>query len=173
MSTDRAAVVPQELGPQELASLTVEALEVSLRAPRGWTADPIEEGVRLYGPADELAGGAHPTWSLTRARPDGFGEAWLDGFAAGVVQRLSTTLAGCVIEGEDRFTLSSRTPVHTVRYRWDGPDGTVVHQLQATISRSSALAYVVHAATRGPNAARDLAAFDAIVRSLRFLPPRL
>ena len=158
MSTDRAAVVPHPL-----ASLTVEALEVSLQAPRGWTAEPIEEGVRLYGPADEQAAGARPTWSITRARPDGYGDAWLDAFAAGVVERLRTTLAGCTIDG----------PVHTVRYRWDGPDGAVVHQLQATISRSSALAYVVHAATRGPNAERDLAAFDAIVRSLRFLPPRL
>ena len=167
MSPGRAGVVPRPL-----AGVTGEALGVSLQAARGWTAEPIEEGVRLYGPADEQAAGARPTWSITRARPDGYGDAWLDAFAAGVVERLRTTLAGCTIDGEDRFTLSSRTPVHTVRYHWDGPDGAVVHQLQATISRSSALAYVVHAATRGPNAERDLAAFDAIVRSLRFLPPR-
>lgn len=168
MSTDRTT-----LATAELASLTIEALEVSLLAPRGWTADLIEEGVRLFGPADAQAASARPTWSITRARPDGYGDAWLDAFGAGVVRKLTTSLAECAIDGEERFTLSSRTPVHLVRYHWRGADGVVVHQLQASISRSAAAAYVVHAATRGPNAARDLALFDAIVRSLRFLPPRL
>ncbi|MGD9755174.1 MAG: hypothetical protein AB7W59_29630 [Acidimicrobiia bacterium] len=154
-------------------SLTVEALELSLLAPRGWTAELIEEGVRLYGPADEQAGGARPTWSITRARPDGFGEAWFAEFTAGAVRTLSASFDECVIDGQDRFTLSSRTPVHVVRYHWRAPDGTVTHQLQATISRSPVSAYVVHAATRGPRAAADVERFDAVVRSLRFLPPRL
>ena len=49
-------------------SLTVEALELSLLAPRGWTAELIEEGVRLYGPADEQAGGEHGACDQHRCR---------------------------------------------------------------------------------------------------------
>ncbi len=156
----------------DTVSLTIESVGVSLVAPRGWRAEPFEHGVRLFGPADERVGGARPTWSITEVVPDGYGTEWFERFTGGAADTLRTSFTRCVIDREERFELSSLVAVHAVHYHWTGEDGTVTHQVQATLSRSRQQAYVVHAATRGPDATADLVAVRAILRSLRFLPPR-
>lgn len=158
-------------GGQPLAGLASEDLLISVLAPVDWAVEPVaEHQLRLYGPVEETVD-YRPTITFTRGEPEGFGEEWFDRFCAGALDRLERQ-PGFVIERTERYELSSLAPLHATWYRWEPPGLDAVSQVQASVPASRYRMYLIDAVTLASTGDRDRPLFDAVLRSLRILPPR-
>jgi hypothetical protein len=156
----------------KFASLTSADLLISLLAPVGWDIDIVDElKFRMFGPRDEAAD-YRPTISFQLGEPETAGRTWFDSFGVAADAQLVETRPGYELVRTDRYTLSSQAPVHATWYRWHAPEGYAFSQVQAFVWGGSSRMYVVHGATLQHLEARDLPVYDAMLHSLRLLPPR-
>jgi hypothetical protein len=159
--------VPVSLIPGvQFSSMARLDLGISLLAPLDWTISGDEQRIRLFG-LDE--NGRRPTFTLLQGEPEAEGEEWFRRFRWQAVERIASTAPGFVNLGVDHFVLSSFVDVTALHYRRD-EEGASVSQLQAYLWANSHRMLVADAATGRTHEGRDLAIFDAILRSVRLLP---
>jgi hypothetical protein len=156
----------------EYASITSPDLLLSLKGPVGWDIDIIDEAqFRMFGPRDEAAD-YRPTISFQLGEPETAGRTWFESFADAAQQQLSETRPGYELIRVERYTLSSMAPLHAIWYRWHSPEGYAFSQVQAFVWAGSSRMYVSNAATLQHLESRDFPIYDAMLHSLRLLPPR-
>lgn len=146
-------------------------LLLSLRAPQGWDAQAVDEfRFTLYRDAAD-ADGYRANMSFVLGEPEEVGVQWFAEFCAAVPNELAG-LDGFELIDTDAYRLSSHARVFVVRYRQHAPGAPASSHLQAYVWGNSYRMYAITAATLREHEGRDLPVFDAIVRSLRLLPPR-
>ena len=156
----------------KFASLTSADLLISLLAPVGWDIDIVDDlKFRMLGPLDEAAD-YRPTISFQLGEPETAGRAWFDSFTAAAEQQLRETRPGYELVRTEGYQLSSLAPLHAIWYRWHAPEGYAFSQLQAFVWAGSTRMYVINAATLQHLEERDFPIYDAMLHSLRLLPPR-
>lgn len=167
MTTD-----PGPAGPvPRMASLTSRDLLLSILIPVGSELTGDETMLRVALPPGDAADGRRPTFTVRSGVPAEPGEDWFTAFADGAVVRMPVTVDGFVLLDRQDFVLSSFVCVTAVTYRRRLPGGDEVSQLQAYLWATSYRMYVVDAATARRREGTDLPVFDAMLRSIRLLPP--
>lgn len=156
--------------PARLASLTSPDLLLSIRIPVGSDLSGEPDLLRVAIPVDEVAP-RRPTFTIRVGTPDEPGEDWFTAFRDGAVARMPVTVEGFHLLDRQDFVLSSFVDVTAVYYRRRLPGGDEVSQLQAYLWATSYRMYVVDAATARSRERLDLPLFDAMLRSIRLLPP--
>jgi hypothetical protein len=156
----------------QFASLTSADLLLSLRAPVGWDIDILDElKFRMLGPLDAPSD-YRPTVSFQLGEPESPGRDWFDAFGPAAQAQLRETRTSFELVRTETYTLSSLAPVYAIWYRWHSPEGYAFSQVQAFIWGGSSRMYVVNGATLQHLEARDFATYDAMLHSIRLLPPR-
>ncbi len=154
------------------ASLSSEDRLLSLLDPVGWDIDLIDDlKFRMLGPHD-ADHDYRPTISFQLGEPETPGRAWFDQFGAAAEKQLQELRPGYELVRTEQYTLSSLAPVHATWYRWHAPEGYAFSQVQAFVWGDSTRMYVVNGATLQHLEARDFPIYDAMLHSLRLLPPR-
>ena len=158
-----------------MTSFFHEGLLISIRAPLGWSLEEVEGQpmVRLFGKPQAAFDDYRPTMSYLKGQPEGFGEMWLDEFAARALANLNATYAEFDLLTEERYMLSSMARVVSRTFSWHHLEsGMRFHQMQAFVLASPFVMYLVNGATLSPLAGEYLPIFDAILKSTRIMRPR-
>jgi hypothetical protein len=154
-------------------SLTNADLLLSLRVPVGWVADIVDEfrfRVCRDGADD---GGFRASCGFVLGEPEVAGPEWFAEFCAAVPRQLAATIEGFEPIGTESFDLSSGATVFAVSARAHVAGAPPTSQLLAYVWANSYRMYVMDASTLRTNETRDLPLFQAILGSIRVLPPRL
>lgn len=153
------------------ASLTSLELLLSLRIPIGSDLTSEPDLVRIALPG--VTGDRQATFTIRSGEPAERGEEWFATFRDQIVERMPSAVDGFELVDRQDFVLSSFVDVTAVYYRRAVPPelGGDVSQLQAYLWYTSSQMYVVDAATARQDEGRHFPVFDAILRSIRVLPP--
>jgi len=155
------------------ASFAHEGLGLSILVPEHWEAEELAANqVRFHGPEQAQVDHYRPTLSIVVGEPEGYGTGWFDAFCEQAGERLRNSYTNFVLHRSERYTLSSLVPVNATWFDWEPEPGLHMSQLQALVPVGATRLYLINAATRSECAETFLPVFDAIVRSLRVLPPR-
>lgn len=147
-------------------------LLLSLQAPKGWEAQVIDD-FRFHVRRDrDDAGGYRGNLSFVLGEPEEPGVEWFAQFCDAAPGQLAASLTGFELIDTDAYRLSSHARVFVVRYRQHAEGAPATSHLQAYVWGNSYRMYLIDAGTLREHEERDLPVFDAIVRSLRLLPPR-
>lgn len=158
-------------GTLDLVSVTSADLLLSLLAPRGWEVRALDEfNLGLFSDVDDDGHRANITFTM--GEPEEPGTAWFERFGRAAAGQLAATLDGYEELGREEFRLSSRARVVAVTYRQHAEGADPTSHLQAYVWADSYRMYVVNGATRRETEERDLPLFEAVLRSIRVLPPR-
>ncbi len=154
-------------------SLANADLLLSLRVPVGWDVQVVDEiRFRVFrDPAD--AGDYRASIGFVLGEPEDAGPAWFAQFCRAVPAELARTAAEFELVDTETFELSSGAQVFAVHARQHAPGAPATSQLLAYVWANSYRMYVVDAATLREHEDRDRPVFDAILRSIRVLPPRV
>lgn len=155
------------------ASFAHEGLGLSVLVPEHWEAEELAPNqVRFYGLEQAQLAHYRPTLSIAVGEPEGYGTEWFNAFCEQAEERLRNSYTGFALRRSERYMLTSLVPVNAIWFDWEPEPELRMTQLQALIPVGATRLYLINAATRSECAETFLPAFDAIVRSLRVLPPR-
>lgn len=153
-------------------SLASADLLLSLRAPRGWSVQPVDETrfVLLRGEPDE--DGYRASMTFLEGEPEERGATWFERFCEAVPDELAASLDEFVLSDSDLFRNSSGARVLALTYRQHAEGAPATSHVQAYMWASSYRMYVISGATLREHEERDVPVFDRILRSVRLLPQR-
>ncbi len=168
-------VLPDDPGVQLLVSANLpdpwEATRIDSVAREGQVSTTI--GMRYFAPPQPGLDGYRPTLSITCGEPEGYGEEWFDRFCEGRLENTRKQFDGFTLNRHDRFMLSSLCLADVLWFEWDAEPGLRFTQMQALIQADRYRMYVVNAATRTECGETFLPQFEAVLRSVRILPPMM
>ena len=150
-------------------SVTSADLLLSIRMPRGWHVQAVDEThFQLISDVDD--GGYRANVLFTEGHPEEQGVAWFSAFCEAVPGQLAEALEDYEQIDTEEFWLSSRARVFEVRYRQHADGAPPTSHVQAYVWVDSYRMYVLDAGTLRGQESRDLPVFDGILRAVRVLP---
>lgn len=153
-------------------SLASADLLLSLRAPRGWSVQPVDETRFVLLRDGEDGDGYRASMTFLEGEPEEQGAAWFERFCEAVPDELAASLDGFVLCDSDLFRNSSGARVLALTYRQHAAGAPATSHVQAYMWANSYRMYVASGATLREHEERDAPVFDRILRSVRLLPQR-
>jgi hypothetical protein len=154
------------------ASLLNADLLLSVRVPRGWDVQVVDDlRFRVFSDTAD-AGGFRASVGFVLGEPEEAGAAWFDAFCNAVPQQLERSAEKFELIDTRTFALSSSATVFVVHARQHASGAPATSQVLAYIWANSYRMYVMDASTLREHEDRDFAVFDTILKSTRVLPPR-
>lgn len=151
-----------------------QPLGLMMEVPSEWQGQMVDVNhLRISAPELPDHGGYRPGMSIRRGHPGPEFNEGLDKVISASGQEMAASYPEFSLVKEEHLRMGENSPAFVRYYQWrDARTGLHFSQIQAIVLWAKDVLFLINAATLKEVESQSLPIFDAILRSLRTLPPQ-